>query len=339
MNINDYKDYEVGDFVEDEHFRKWVLEQGLSLDFFWQAYVKKYPKQSDKMDEAKQLILDTHNFFHQKAAVLSIPDDGFSSRLKTEMGTKETKQLPVKKKARRRLIYQLAAACILFIGGFFYYLQFESNNRIEYLTSNAEWKVITLPDGSQVELNANSQLALIEGWENGTDRMVWLKGEAFFKVEKKPSTNAKFIVVTKDLKVEVLGTSFNVNTRNQHTEVFLEEGKITLELDKHKEQIEPGEFIAYSQEKKQVTNRYKKTEEIHSNWKNGVLEINDATMKKILNEFEFIYGVDLIVNDKKLLEREGSIAIPVDNLDLATAILERVLNVKIEKRGKQIFIN
>ena len=198
---------------------------------------------------------------------------------------------------------------------------------------------MTLPDGSTAELNANTQLSLTEEWKTGENRVVWLKGEAFFEVEKKPSSNVKFTVVTKDLKVEVLGTTFNVNTRNQHTEVFLEEGKITLDLQGQEEEIEPGEFLSYSQEKKEIIDRYKKEEEIHSNWKDGVLKIHDATMQEIMNEIESIYGIDLIVNDRALLEKEGSIAIPVDNIEMATAILERSLNVKILKQGKQLFIN
>ena len=271
---------------------------------------------------------------------LPIPDDDFGARLRKEMKTNNP-IAPSKTNYRIPLIRTLAAACILLltISTVLYFYPFNSENRIAYSTGNAEWKEITLPDGSLVELNANSQLLLMEDWAVGKDRKVWLKGEAFFKVEKKPTTQAKFTVITKDLKVEVLGTAFNVNTRNQRTEVFLEEGKITLELNEQKEEIEPGEFISYSQEKKQILNRYKKEEEIHSNWKYGVLKIKDATMHKILNEFESIYGIDLIVKNEKLLEKEGSIAIPVDNLDTATAILERVLNVKIEKKGKQIFIN
>ena len=214
----------------------------------------------------------------------------------------------------------------------------DQNSQLEYVTSHAEWKKVTLPDGSIVELNANTQLSLTDDWENGKDRLVWLKGEAFFKVKKNLSTNAKFTVVTKDLKVEVLGTTFNVHTRNERTEVFLEEGKITLELDEKKEQIEPGEFISYSQERKEIINRYKKEEEIHSNWKDGVLKINNASMKDILKEIESIYGIDLIVNNTELLQKEGSVAVPVNDLDMATAILERMLNVKIESEGKQYFV-
>lgn len=340
MNINNYTNYEVEDFVEDEYFRSWVFKEDTSLNFFWQAYLKEYPNQKSKMDEAKQLILETHTFFQKEVQAIDIPNNDFVKNLK-ETFEENTRQSSPKPKSRILTIYRLAAACLLLIGMFsFFYSQSRSNNRIEYSTGNGEWEMITLPDGSQVELNANSQLSLIKEWKKGEDRLVWLKGEAFFKVEKKLVTNTKFTVVTKDLRVEVLGTTFNVNTRNEHTEVFLEEGKIELELDEQKEQLEPGEFISYSQAKKQIINRYKKTDEIHSNWKNGVLKIDNAAMKDLLNEFETIYGVDIIISNDFLLSRTDSLtmAIPVNDLDMATAILERVTNVKVEKQGKQFFI-
>ena len=340
MTIKDFKDFGVVDFIEEDHFRKWVLSKDHSMDFFWHAYLKEYPNQSGNIEEARQIILETHHFFRKESESIAFPKDDFKERLK-ETFRESKKEIPLKSSSRNFKIYKLAAAaCMLFVvAAAWYFIQFNTQDKVEYFTGNGEWKEVILPDGSKAELNANTQLSITKEWKPGEDRKVWLKGEAFFKVTKKPSTNAKFTVVTKDLEVEVLGTSFNVNTRNQHTEVFLEEGKITLNLDEQKEQIEPGEFISYSQEKKQIIKRYKKTEEIHSNWKDGILKIDDATIKIILNEIESIYGIDLIVKNEKLLDKEGAVAIPVDDLEMTTLILERVLNVKIKRKGKQYFIN
>ena len=165
-----------------------------------------------------------------------------------------------------------------------------------------------------------------------------MKGEAFFKVKKKVASHAKFTVVTKDLKLSVYGTRFNVNTRNQKTGVFLEEGSVTLDLGKEQKQILPGDYIAYSQEEERIVDSYQKKEDLHSNWKEGVLKVEDAPMEEILAQIEVIYGIDLIVTDKNIYKIDGSIAIPVDNLDMTLSIVERVLNVQIEKEEKQIFI-
>ena len=340
MTIREFEGFDVVDFIEEDLFRKWVIHEDQSLNFFWRAYLKEYPHQKDKIDEARQILLDTYQLFHEVSEGLTLPEDDFEIKL-SETLKKEHKQVVPKPKAKIFSLYRLVAiaSVLLVIISSWYLLQQNTQHRVEYLTGNGEWKEIRLPDGSKVELNANTQLSLTKEWKPGADRTVWLKGEAFFEVAKKPSTNAKFTVVTKDLEVEVLGTSFNVNTRNQHTEVFLEEGKITLNLSEEKEQIEPGEFISYSQEERKIIKRYKKPEAIHSNWKDGILKINNSTIKVILDEIESIYGIDLIVKNKDLLKKEGSVAVPVDDIEMAILILERVLNVTVDKNGKQYFIN
>ncbi len=340
MKIHGFKDYSVEEFIEEDLFRRWVIENDKSLDFFWHRYTDNYPEQAAKLEEAKQILETTYTHFLDKETSISKPSDDFKSRLTQEFN-RELAKHDVPSSIPNKLFHRLAiaASVVLVIGFSSFFFMEEKSSSIEYVTGNAEWKKVTLPDGSIVELNANSQLSLTEEWEDGVSRRVWLKGEAFFKVKKIPSTQVKFTVITKDLEVDVLGTTFNVNTRNDHTEVFLEEGIITLDLQGRKEQIKLGEFISYSQATKKIIDRYKETEEIHSKWKDGVLNITDASMKDILYEVESIYGIDLIVTDKTLLEKVGSVAIPVDNLDMATSILERVLNVKMERKGKQVFIN
>ena len=341
MTIHDFKDCSVEEFIEAEIFRRWVLEKDKSLDFFWQRYLGTYPSQRDKLDEAKSLLDISYKYFQDQESSVGRPSDNFKAILTKEFNEELTRSNKPQRLLSLRPWKIGVAASIIFLIGFsvFYLINDQTISSIEYVTGNAEWKKVELPDGSIVELNANSQLSLTEEWKENVTRKVWLKGEAFFKVKKIPSTNVKFTVITKDLDVDVLGTSFNVSTRNNHTEVFLEEGHITLDMQGRIEEIEPGEFISYSRATKEIIGRHKATEEIHSKWKGGVLKITDASMKDILDEIESIYGIDLIVKDKALLGKEGSVAIPVDNLDMATAILERVLNVKIERRGKQVFIN
>ena len=344
MIIHNYSNFSVIDFVEDEDFRSWVLSDDNSKDFFWRTYLSKYPSQREVMEEAKQLLLSMNHAFKKETSNIVIPNDNFKQKL---VSTMEANMEPaVKKSLQRKIISRkyvtgsIVAIASLIILCICYFVINSSDEfeKIEYVTGNGEWKKLTLPDGSHAELNANSQLTILNQWKEGEDRMVWLKGEAFFDVDKKPATCAKFFVTTKDLKVEVLGTMFNVNTRNERTEVFLEEGKIILDLNDNKEEIEPGEFISYSQVQKKILNRYKKVDEIHSDWKEGVIKIDDGTIGEIIRELEIIYGVDIISKDSKLLKKEGSIAVPVDDLGMTMSILERILSIKVKKIGKQYYI-
>ena len=322
------------DFIEDVSFKRWIVEKSEQDKLKWEEWLIHHPEKETLVEDAANIltgiqfnaILPSSNKVEKELEKLHL------SIAAKETANKQSKQMY--SGLRRNSLLAMAAAIALVLAVTFVIPYFLQDSMVEHRTAFGQFEQIQLPDGSKVVLNANSILK----YEATTPRKVWLEGEAFFEVTKKPRTQENFQVQTNDLTVKVLGTTFNVNSRNAQTKVFLEEGKITLELDEKKEQIEPGEFISYSQEKKEIINRYKKEEEIHSNWKDGVLKINNASMKDILKEIESIYGIDLIVNNTELLQKEGSVAVPVNDLDMATAILERMLNVKIESKGKQYFV-
>ena len=114
--------------------------------------------------------------------------------------------------------YAVAASIIIALG-IFYSLNIES----EFQTGYGEQLAVLLPDNSKVQLNANSELNFKQrNWEN--NRNLNLKGEAFFDVEK----GQKFTVQTEDGSVEVLGTEFNVISREHYFEVRCQEGKVKV---------------------------------------------------------------------------------------------------------------
>jgi ferric-dicitrate binding protein FerR (iron transport regulator) len=85
---------------------------------------------------------------------------------------------------------------------------------------------LKLSDGTRVSLNAQSEFIYPVHFIGGV-REVTLSGEAFFEVA--PS-DVPFIVRTKDMVVEVLGTTFNLNAYENSDEVVttLVEGKLKV---------------------------------------------------------------------------------------------------------------
>lgn len=88
-------------------------------------------------------------------------------------------------------------------------------------------KIITLPDGSTVKMNASTRIEYPEHFAADV-RRVKLSGEAFFQVTRDPSH--PFIIDTQNASVEVLGTSFNVSAYPQAGVVVVnvETGKVKL---------------------------------------------------------------------------------------------------------------
>ncbi len=103
--------------------------------------------------------------------------------------------------------------------------------------------VSTLEDGSVVYLAGNSTLSYPEHFKKGK-RVVFLKGDAFFEVSKNP--DAPFIIETGLMKIEVLGTSFNVKSSGgAYPSLSVNTGvvKVTLKSDGQSTKIEAGETV------------------------------------------------------------------------------------------------
>jgi len=345
MNFNQYKDYSVDDFVNDANFIEWVSGDNTIVNKFWEDFFTKHPNQVAKAEKAKALLLDLHLYYEEEEHKLNTVDLDFEQHLGDLMEESIEKKAGTEQQTKP--IYWIGAAMVAASLLFFFVLpasfwQLDKKNApSEFVTGNGEWEKIILPDGSLVELNANSQLALLDNWESGKHRQVWLKGEAFFDIKKTLDSTEAFSVITKDLRVEVLGTAFQVNTRNQQTEVFLEEGKIRLNLDKEQNLMQAGDFVAYSQAQKKIAKTHYQTTEIHRHWREGVVTLKDASLEEIIQQLEVVFGIDVIVEDAQIKQTlvDGKVTIPVDNLSIATKILERVLDIQIRAEGKQLFFH
>lgn len=336
MNHEKYASYSVEDYLEDEDFRHWIFEPDDEANERWQAVFSHFPAQNKVAAQARVLLLEMKDYFQPAALQAQAPDPAFISSLRKNVSAEQEGK--VVRMQRRGFIRRIAvSASVLLMMGVGAMLWLE-NARFQTITTQyGEWKTDTLPDGSVIRLNANSELTFAHNWKAGEDRKVWLKGEAFFEVVH-DAQGSKFTVVTDDLAVQVLGTAFNVHSRGQQTEVFLEEGKIRLDMGKDEQLLEPGEFIAYSAQKKAITEFKKAPAELHTSWKDGSLILKDKTAAEILEKIEEIYGYTLNLENRELPRDPKTIAIPMDKIELAIPILERVLGLKIRLENDQLMV-
>ena len=119
------------------------------------------------------------------------------------------------------------------------------------VTKNGNRSKVVLPDGSQVWLNAGSNLDYNNSTFNNELREVSLDGEAYFDVTKNP--DKPFIIHTKKMDIKVLGTVFNVRSYNNEkiTEAALIKGSIEVTLKDRKDQkiiLKPNEKISIANE-------------------------------------------------------------------------------------------
>jgi transmembrane sensor len=246
----------------------------------------------------------------------------------------------------------VAASVVLMVTAGVWYLTTGSTNNDNniYKTSFAQTKKITLPDGSKVTLNANSELKLSTDWSDKGERQVWLEGEAFFEVEKKLATHQKFIVHTKDIDVEVLGTKFNVNTRHEKAIVSLEEGKIKLLLNgetksilkkKYKNEVvemKPGEVVKLDTASG-ISLVAEQNVNFHSGWIRNEFHFNNTSLKDISILIKDTYGYTMMVEDEQLMTRTISGDLRANNLQELVDVLTIAFKLKMTVENKIIQVN
>lgn len=243
----------------------------------------------------------------------------------------------IKQTSKSNIIHiamKYAAAVVLLLVSIYAVSLWLQPNETHFKTNYAENRKINLPDGSKVILNANSSLTFSDNWDDNADRKVWLDGEGYFSVVKGTKKGQKFEVITKDISVVVLGTMFNVNSRKDKVEIFLEEGKISLvakESKSNTKELKPGDFVRYVPNSKEI-NISQKTDKIQnvSSWKDGAILFNEASLSDVLKKLNEIYGVEFEIGNKDILNKKISAGIPVEQLDVAIIMLSDVLGVEIE---------
>jgi ferric-dicitrate binding protein FerR (iron transport regulator) len=202
-----------------------------------------------------------------------------------------------------------------------------------------------------VTLNANSSLSFKEEWNLKSAREVWLKGEAFFEVEKMfshvPSQTpgtvpVKFIVHTSPLEVEVLGTQFNVNNRREETKVVLKSGKVKLNV-KAGEKIEeifmkPGEMVAYNEVSKALTKSVVDPD-IHASWKDHHLIFEEASLGEISHMLEDVYGVIVAFEDPQLAHEQFTGLVPSDDLNVLLEAFTKLYGLQVTKKQNTIIFH
>ena len=174
-------------------------------------------------------------------------------------------------------------------------------------------------------------------WLEENKRTVWLDGEAYFDVEP-TETKTKFVVNTKEVQVVVLGTEFNLRSRSATSEVVLAEGKIELQVEDQSIPMVPGDLITYSSTQKKLESRKVKPTD-YSAWKDGMAVFNDV-LSEVTKELEILYGIDFVIQNNELKQRQIQLAVPADSLDQLLKTLELIYpdEISIKKDKGQIII-
>ena len=159
---------------------------------------------------------------------------------------------------------------------------------VEYnvLTTSKQGNIkIVLYDGSLVWLNAGSELRYPNTFVDN-QRVVYLKGEAYFDVTNDRSH--PFIVKTISSEISVLGTSFNVNARENSCVTTLVEGRVRMKHGiKDSVELRAGQqaWVAGTEKIRvqEVDTRY------YTSWMNNMFAFRETSLREIATVLEDWY--------------------------------------------------
>ena len=237
-----------------------------------------------------------------------------------------------------------ATIALLLCGGLLYFYLPSSlgDSQQVYSTAYGETQHILLPDSSSVVLNANSTLTISSDWPDESQpaenqmREVWLEGEAFFDV-KKMANPTRFIVHTTDLKVEVLGTRFDVNSRQEKTRVVLDEGKVNLLTRNQPELVmKQAELVELSKEHARFQKKLVNPESYIS-WRHDELIFEATPITEIIDILTYNYGYQVVIRDNTVSQEmifTGNA--PANDITLLLEMLSETFDISISQQEKKI---
>ena len=158
-----------------------------------------------------------------------------------------------------------------------------------------------LPDGTLVWLNAGSKLKYPVRF-NGSQRRVFLSGEAYFAVER--DTAHPFIVSGSSGEIRVLGTEFNIRDYEDEERVVttLVKGAVSYTG----KNLKQGEIVMKPGEQVRAGRRGEKPELLQVNpkefisWKDGIYFFNKESLEEMMKTVGRNYDVEVFFNGEAL---------------------------------------
>jgi len=197
-----------------------------------------------------------------------------------------------------------------------------------------------LSDGSFVRLNAMSAISFPIDFGNGP-RVVELEGEAFFEV--KPGSQP-FIIKTKELQIEVMGTSFNISSYfdDAHCSATLVTGLIKVTASNNSDTIilSPSQQVLFDRHTGALSVR-----EVdvlaYVAWNNGMFYFKDWTLESIMHYLSRWYDIDEVIYEDERLKTLvfGCKFCKYDNINLFLRAFEHTDKVKYQIQNKTIIFN
>lgn len=245
-----------------------------------------------------------------------------------------------------RFLFAAASVTLLLVSGL-YFTEMKQSELLRFAyyetiaAPNAKTK-LTLPDSTIVWLNANAKLRYPREF-SGATREVEVSGEAFFDVRK--DTGKPFIVQMEGMHIQVVGTSFFIDTETASDliEVTLQEGEIALFSNHNLTGIadmilHPGQQVLFrksANDMKVINIQPRK----YTSWITGVFVFEGNTLEEIAGELQRAFHVKIHIENEMMRNKTFNAEFTEkESLYEILSVLQISAQYKMERERGEIYL-
>ena len=192
---------------------------------------------------------------------------------------------------------------------------------------------LTLSDGTRVWLNSETSIQYPVAF-GAKERRVFVQGEAYFEVTADASM--PFIVETKHLQINVLGTSFNISAYpDESHHATLAKGKIKAIYEEKQVILSPGEQALLTDSGMIV---HAVDIATYTSWKERRFVFKNKPLQEVARDLERWYNVRLTIRQDAQPIRLTANLPKYENIEKILHIIENIARVKCETNDQEIII-
>lgn len=228
----------------------------------------------------------------------------------------------------------IAASLILVCAAGYFAANYFGRVSVINLQSNNRVLTDTLPDGSVITMNTLSQFSYPNRFKEAT-RTVSLQGEAFFKIT--PDKTKPFIIKVNGVTVRVVGTSFNIKSRNGKTEVIVATGIVNVSRDKNSINLNPGEKTVVLKSGDSFS-KVNTRGNLYSYYVNKELVCDQTPLSELVAALNEVYGSHIIIANHALDKLPYTTVFKDQSLDQILSVVSETFKITVEHKGSKIIL-
>ena len=319
------------DHIDDDLLVKYMLGEATEEErFMVETWINKNVANKKLYDDFETIWRESK----QLATVSTVDENLAWQKFKARIN--QPKQTAVIKSMNRVAWWRIAAVFIIIIGGGYLSYKLLNEKPIESIVVASGQAIITdtLPDGSMVTLNKNSEIDYPSRF-NGDNRTITLKGEAFFNVT--PNKKKPFIINVNDISVRVVGTSFNVRNVNGVTEVIVETGVVQVIRKNKMVELRPNEKTKVTgQDSALVKNKVE--DKLYNYYRSKQFVLDNTPLWKFVEVLNEAYGANIIIENPKLRGLPLTTQFENESLDTILDVIQKTFDITYIKEKDRIIL-